>query len=335
MPAVIGLDIGTSAYRAVEISKQNKKTVLEKAFVCTACADEDAKKATESLKNFVAECKFSTRSAVLSLRESKVFSTMLSLPFKTEKEVKSYLEIQGSKVFPRPLNELVYSFQILGPNEQNKEETDVTVVACGKEYVETLFLLAKAVGLKVLAVEPESYSIIRALGSSREPSLVVTMGSQDTDVMVIKNGYVSFSRNVAVGGTIFTKSIAQALSISEEQAEEYKRTYGLERGLLDGKVYNALAPSVDVLLGEVRRTINFYSTRNAFSVFKKVIFSGGSAVLPNLLPYSAESLGMEVELANPFANLSFAAKLTPQREKLMSLGAVYTVAVGLALKEVG
>lgn len=343
MPAVIGLDIGNSSYRAVEVSSKkapgkSRKIVLEKALTYNIRVDKDSNKSAENLREFIKTSGFSTKDAVLSLPESSVFSTILSLPFKTEKEIKSYIEIQGGKIFPRPLAELVYSFQILNPGERNKGGLDVNVVACDKERVEGLYKKARRAGLKVIALEPEAYSIVRALmrGQGLQPNealLVVNMGSIDANTMVIGNGLVRFSRNVPLGGEVFNKAISQALGVTDEQAEEYKRTYGLEGALLGGKVRDALKPVADTLINEIKRTMNFYSTRNAFCEFKKVVYSGGSAVMPGLLGYSAESLGTEVEVANPFANMEFSSRLSGQKENLINLGPAYTVAAGLALRE--
>lgn len=343
MPTVIGLDIGTSAFRAVEISNKNrgksKAIILERAVTCDNCVDKDNKKLAENLKNFIKDSGFSTRDAVLALPESHVFSTILNLPFKTEREIKNYLDIQGGTIFPKPLSELVYSFVILGPNERNKGEVDVNVVASGKEYVAKLFDTAKSAGLNVLAVESEAYAIVRALMKSQNISqndaiLVVNVGSVDADMMVIRNGFVRFSRNVTLGGTTFTKAISQMLDVTEEQAEEYKKSYGMDDSFLEGKIINAMRPVAETLINEIKRTINFYSTRNTFCEFKKVIYSGGSSVMPGLLAYSAENLGMEVELANPFVSVSFSSSAAKLKDNINNFGPVYTVAMGLALKQI-
>lgn len=343
MPTVIGLDIGHTSYRAVEVDHKKiagvKKPVLIKALICEACPGDDPKKSTENLKEFIKGAGFSTKNVVLSLPESSVFTTILSLPFKTDKEIKGYLDIQGGKIFPRPLSELVYSFENLGPNEQNKEETEVNVVACGKEYVEKLMETAHLAGLKVASVESDSFSIVRALVrgqnlKSNEAIMVVNLGSISTEMMVIRKGNVRFSRNVSLGGDSFSKAIAQNLNIAEEQAEEYRRSYGLDAELLDGKVKQAILPLAETLINEIKRTMNFYTTRNTFCTFNRVLYSGGAVTMPGLLGYSAENLGLEVELANPFVGLEFSPKILAQKEKLINLGPLYTVAVGLALKEI-
>ncbi|PIS22107.1 hypothetical protein COT50_03775 [candidate division WWE3 bacterium CG08_land_8_20_14_0_20_41_10] len=342
MPTVIGLDIGHTSYRAVEIDYKKiggiKKPILTKALICEACPGDDPKKSTENLKEFIKGAGFSTKNVVLSLPESSVFTTILNLPFKTDKEIKGYLEIQGGKIFPRPLAELVYSFENLGPNEQNKEEVEVNVVACGKEIVEKLMEIARTVGLKVVSVESDSFSIVRALVRSQklvsnEAILVVNVGSVGTDMMVVRNGNVRFSRNVSLGGNSFNKAIAQNCGVTQEQAEEYRRSYGLDAELLNGKVKQAVLPLAETLINEIKRTINFYTTRNTFCTFNRVLYSGGAVTMPGLLSFSAENLGMEVELANPFTGLDFSPKILAQKEKLINLGPLYTVAVGLALKE--
>jgi type IV pilus assembly protein PilM len=343
MPAVIGLDIGSFAFRAVEVSIKNKTNppqyVLERALECDKCVDTDPKKMTENLKHFVKDAGFGTKNAVLALPESHVFSTILNIPLQTEKEIKNYLEIEGSKIFPRPLSELFYSFVILGPNENNKTEMDVNVVVSGQEFVNGLFAAAKNAGLTVLGIESEAYAIVRALSRSQvlapnDALLVVNVGLVDVDMMVLRNGYVRFSRNVGLGGTTFNKAIAQALAVTEEQAEEYKKSYGLDNVAMEGKIATAMKPVAETLITEVKRTMTFYSSRNSFCEFKKVVFSGGSAVMPGLLAYSAENLGMEVELANPFVNIEFSSRVASRRDELLNLGPMYTVAMGLALKEI-
>lgn len=341
MPTVIGLDIGSQAFRAVELAKDSKKQIfnLQKALSCDFCPTDDLKTTGENLKHFISEASFSTKNACLAIPESQVFSTILNVPFQTEKEIKNYLEIQGTKIFPKPLDQLVYSFELLGPNEVNQTETDVNIVASGKEYVEQIFSLAKMAGLHVLAVESEAYAIVRSLMKGQQMNqnegfLVVNIGHGDADMMVVKNGYVRFSRNITLGGSTFSKAIAQNLGISQDQAEKYRTSYGLDDSVLEGKVINAMKPVAETLISEVKRTIHYYTSRNAYVEFKKVIYSGSSAVMPGLMAYSAENLGMEVELANPFMGITFSPKLEKTKDQLINLGPVYTVAVGLALKEI-
>lgn len=343
MPTVIGLDIGHTSYRAVEVEYKKvagtKKPILNKALIYELSLEKDPKKTLENLVEFVRNADFSTKDVVLSLPESSVFATILSLPLKTDKDIKSYLDIQGNKIFPAPMQDLVYSFVNLGSNDQKSDEVEVNVVACRKENVEKLIDTARAAGLKTISVESDSFSIVRALAgglnlTANEAILTINIGSMGTEMMVIRKGSMRFSRNVSLGGESFNKIISQSLGITEEQAEEYRTSYGLDPELLDGKVRKAILPMAETLINEIKRTMNFYITRNNFCTFSRILYCGGVSTMPGLLSYSAENLNLEVELANPFTNLEFSPKILPQKEKLINLGPLYTVAVGLALKEI-
>lgn len=340
MPTFIGLDLGKHTFRAVEVTKDTKKDIyiLEKALVCDSCGGNDPKAVEENLKNFISEANFSTKNVCLAIPESQVFSTILTLPFSTEKEVQGYLEIEGNKIFPKPLSQLVYSFEILGPSESDSSQTDISVVASAKDYVQGLFELAKAANLNVLSVESEAYSIVRSLTKGQQMDrkdsfIIVNVGSAGSDIMVVKGGFVRFSRNISIGGDTFAKVIAGTMGITEEQSREYVSSYGLNDAVMEGKVASSVKPVVENLISEIKRTINYYISRNAFVEFKKVIYSGSSSVMPGLMVYSAESLGMEVELANPFLGMKFSPSMEKNAEQLVSLGPLYTVSVGLALKE--
>ncbi|HAZ29715.1 TPA: hypothetical protein DCY43_03155 [candidate division WWE3 bacterium] len=340
MPSIIGLDLGNTSYRAVEVfsKSKSKNLTLEKAFVCSECVKENTKEAEEGFKHFIRDSGFATRDVLLSLPETKVFSTSVSLPFRDPKEIRNYLDIQGGKVFPKPVSEIVYSFQIVGPGEQNKSENEISIVACDRNFSESMFIKARSAGLRVLAVEPESHAVVRALMRNRtqaanEVDLIANIGANDTDTMVIKNGYVSFSRNVALGGIAMTKAISSALALSYEQAEAYKKSYGVEAGVLDDKVRKAILPVLESLINEIKRTMNFYFTRNNLCVFKRVVYTGGSSVMPGLLAYSAEMLDTEVELANPFEGLILSPKLENQKDFLIANGPLFSVAIGLALRD--
>ncbi len=339
MPAFIGLDIGTQALRAVELSKDTKRNsyVLQRALTCDFCGNDDLKAMGENLRHFILDAGFSTKEACLAVPESQTFSTILNVPFLKEKEIRDYLEIQGTKIFPKPLDQLVYSFEILGPNEVNPNEIDINIVASSKDTVERLYSLARIAGLNILVVESEAYAIVRSLTrvqqlGADEGFLVVNIETSDTDMMVVKNSYVRFSRNINLGGQAFSKAIAQNLNISQELADEYRSSYGLGDSVLEGKVVVAMEPVAETLISEIKRTINYYISRNAYISFKKVIYSGSSAIMPGLMSYSAENLGMEVELANPFMGLTFSQRLENAKDKLLDFAPLYTVSVGLALR---
>ena len=131
-----------------------------------------------------------------------------------------------------------------------------------------------------------------------------------------------------------SKLISQELSLDAAQAEEYKKTYGMDAGQGDGKIFNVIKPVFDNILGEINRSKTYYTSHSPSVTISKVILSGGTALMPGLLFYIASNLDCEVELANPWKNILLSSKLQKDKDVLIEQGPVYVTSVGLALKEV-
>lgn len=340
---IIGLDLGSHGFRAVEMEEQKGNIVLRRFgsyenprlnLQTTAQADLDAYAA--SLKDFFTELGFTTPNVIVPLPESEVFTRVIQLPKMSEKELRSSIAFEAEQYIPIPLEEINFDFQILDPDSSNKDKMNVLIVAAKHTVLNKYVDLLKKAGLTPRSMEPETLAIGRILGDTvNKPSasIILNIGTIDTQIIVSYKGHVRFTRSVAVGGDAFTKAIEQQLGFDYVQAEEYKKTYGLDQKQADGKVYAAVKPVFDQILAEVKRSRVFYTTHNPNVIINRLIISGGSALMPGLLFYVANAMDLEVEMANPWRNIQFIKALEPQKDKLIDMGPLYVTAVGLALKE--
>ncbi len=161
-------------------------------------------------------------------------------------------------------------------------------------------------------------------------TLFVQLGASSTDLAVVSKGMILLTRSIATGGISLTRSIAQYLNFEIAQAEEYKRVYGLLEEQLEGKIYQALKPLADLIIAEAGRVIQAFQAKYVQNPVKRVVLTGGGAKLPGLVVYFAHSLGLEVQEADPWCSVEKDKDLEP---KLQAEGSVYTVAVGLAMRE--
>jgi type IV pilus assembly protein PilM len=152
-------------------------------------------------------------------------------------------------------------------------------------------------------------------------------------VIITYKGVVRFTRNISTGGDSLTRAIAQNLGFDFSQAEEYKKTYGIDPKQVDGKVYNSIKPVFDIILNEIKRAYFFYTTHNPSVTIRRVVVCGGSALMPGLLYYLTTNLDLEVELANPWEKIAFPQKLEKDRQRLLDIGPYFVSSVGLAIKE--
>jgi len=184
-------------------------------------------------------------------------------------------------------------------------------------------------GLTVTAVETELVSLVRALAPVDKVVLLVDFGARSTDLAIAKNGLLSFSRSIPTAGEAFTRAVAQSLGIEYQQAEQYKKTYGLSGKQLEGKIRGALDPVIRIVTDEIKKAIHFYQTEEKGEMPVSVILSGGTAGMPEVISALTKLLGLEVVIGNAFGKVS----VEPQAAKsLAPYAPLYAIAVGLALR---
>lgn len=339
---VIGLNLGKSSIRAVELEKRkdgiyvNNFGSYDNPRLNLESKDKnDLDAFAETLKHFISETGFSTPNVVIGLHESSIFMRVIKLPMMSEKELKTSVKYEAEQYIPLPYDQITLSYQQLDPDFTEKDKVNIQIVAARKDVLENYVTIAKKAGLVVKAIEPETIALGRVLGDLPNAPLgtmVIKVGYSGTLIVVVYGGHVRFTRAVSFGGEALTKAIQQGLSLEFAQAEEYKKVYGLDKFQADGKVYEVLKPIIDSLILEVKRASVFFTKHNPSANIKRVILSGGTAMMPGLISYVANNLDLEVQLANPLKNMMFSPKLEKQKNFLIEHSPGYATSIGLALK---
>jgi type IV pilus assembly protein PilM len=343
MPTIIGLDLGRHSFRAVEIDRQKDRNVLIKNATyenprlnLESDTKEDVTGYSDSLKDFVRETGFKTSNAVVSLPEQQVYMRIIKIPEVNDKDLKDAIPFQAEQYIPLPLKEVSLSYQKIDNDIIEKNKINVQLVAAKKVTLEKYVQILRGAGLVPVGIEPETLAIGRILGDSPDfpsASIILNIGFYESLIIVTYRGFVRFTRSISVGGDILTRAISQGLNFDYNQAEEYKKAYGLDQSQAEGKIYNILAPLFDNIVAEIKRSKIFFTTHNPNININRVILSGGTALMPGLFLYMANNLDLEVELANPWKNIQFSDKLSHKQDELLQEGPVYAPSVGLALKE--
>lgn len=338
-----GLDIGTSSLKAVEIRRDSKGKSLQvyalapipvgTSFVTDA--DTDLKLLSQSIRDFVNSYPFSSNKVVVALPESQIFTRVVTLPRMSEKELSHSMQWEAQQHVPVPLSEVSLDFQIIEAGGEKSEKMDVLLIAAPKNLVQKYLKILRDASLDPVGIETETMAVSRALVSDdpgTPPTMIVNIGAMTTDLSVVSKKSIRFTRSISTGGDALARSISQALSFDLNQAEEYKKTYGLDQTQLEGKVMQAIKPIFDVVVDEVKRSTAFYGTHNKEDRIKRVIICGGTASLPGIIVYMAASLDLEVQLGDPWQKIYLPSKFS--RKELEEAGPNFAVAAGLAIKEI-
>lgn len=340
----VGLDIGFSTTRVVALSRDRDKTkLISLGSINTpqpglsSDSDQDLQVLADAIKKLLAATKIEQKEVSAALPESKVFTRIIDdLPFLTSNELAQAIKYAAEEFIPMPLDDVNLNWQVLSqkPQKEKKEEKMVVlVIASPKNIVAKYLKVLTMAGLRPVALETEIIAVTRSLVTSNpfSPStLIIQMGSSTTDFATVSRGLIWLTRSISTGGLALTRSLAQQFNFEIAQAEEYKKVYGLLKDQLEGKVYEALKPLVDLISGESRRIIQAFNSKYTQDPIKRVVLSGGGAKMPGLVVYLAATLGLEVQEADPWYTIEKDKALAT---KLYQEAPAYAISAGLSLRE--
>lgn len=274
----------------------------------------------------------------LALPGPQAYVSIINMPVLSDAELASAIKWEAEQHVPVSLKEVNFEYDVIfrPPKKSIDDEMSVFLVGAPKKKVDRYLELLDLVGIEAIGLEPEVVSLVRLFveGQKRESSLVTTMvcnvGALSTSFVVFdEQGKMGVVHSASIGSLALTRALETNLSLQPSQAEEYKRTYGLEQDKLEGKVRIVLLPVFDTLVREIRKTMQFYLSKDPSARgINRVVMFGGGANLPGLSSYLAQILSVEVIVGDPFIGYEVSNRLQLGNDR-----ASYGVAVGLSVKE--
>lgn len=340
----LGVDIGTSVIKIVELSQQGKRHKLEnygemeatslyekpfRTFEKSTLTISD-REAVKAILAIVKEAKMKAKEAYFSIPDFSSFFTAFRLPAMTIEELPQAVSFEARQHIPLPLSEVVLDWQIIDQNKIDQKNSDfnILLVAVPNEVIRQYQEIAKLADLAIVALEAEVFGLARALVAS-DPStaMLIDIGARSTTISVVDASMVKVSHSFDTAGNDFTALITRGLNLDAQEAEELKKSQGILYSETLA-IREAILPLADLVITEAKKISHNFSSNNGKNI-KKIILAGGSALLPGLSDYFKESMSLEVEIANPFASLYYPPVLN---DALKEMGPAYAVAVGAALR---
>lgn len=338
MSSVLGLDIGSHTMKLVELEKRGGDSyeLLTASVspspqkVVNASSQEELQAAADRIRTFVRQSRTKAKTVYVALPESQVFTRVIELPQLSRQELSSSMRWEAEQYIPLPLDQVNMDFAILREAKDSLNGMmQVLLVAAPKTLIEKYVDILERADLDVLGVETEIVSASRGIffmAKNAKTCMLVSVGAQTTDLAILQDGVIALTRSISVGGESLSRALVQMLGFKENQAEELKKTYGLDNRLLEGKIVQAVIPVMDTIIGEIKRAFLFYQEKYKVDRFDLLILSGGTAKLPGIVSYMKERLGVDVQVANPWMNIRRDQKFAFLDQE----GSIFTVAVGLA-----
>lgn len=335
----LGIDIGDSSLKMVELKKEGSRLILanygftENVTGVQFTKLEDPEYLAAAINKVRRESGIKSKRAVVSLPTFSVFSSIINVVNNDRKILPEAVREEARKVIPLPLEEMILDWKII-PSADGKKSNNLNIFLTGspkklvRRYID-IFAKAK---LELVSLETETFSLIRCLlGDDPSTVMIVEIGSNSTDIVIVKESIPVISRSLEVCSKTVTNILAKNMNISTVKAEQFKLDLSMTMGG-SGKSFDlppAIVSAVQPILNEIEYMLDFFNTNYKGKV-EKVILSGGGAMMFGLSEYFSKKLDLSVFVGDPWARIDYKTEL---KGVISEVGPRLSVAIGLAMRE--
>lgn len=344
--SLVGLDIGSSSVKAVELAVKPKGLELlhlgvaklpPEAIVQGAFLNAGA--ITEAVREAIDAGGIKTKTVATAVSGHSVIVKKISLPTMTREELEESIRWEAEQYIPFDINEVNLDFQILHTGEQ-EGQMDVLLVAAKKDLIDDYVHVITDAGLRPAVLDVAAFAVENAFeGNYQVPAnevvALVNVGSQTVNINILAKGAPAFTRDISTGGNAFTEEIQKALSVSWEEAERIKiggRAREESHDVVPHEVEQAVRGVTENVIGEISRSLDFFAATAADSRISRVMVAGGGSRVSGFESVFQGKTNLPVARLNPLERVVSTHKI--DADLLEEWGPSLAVAVGLAMRRV-
>ncbi|MEI7815996.1 MAG: type IV pilus assembly protein PilM [Desulfuromonadales bacterium] len=340
---VIGIDIGSSSVKVVQLKDNKGSFQLLNAGIYPlppeAIVDNtlmDSSSIAKAVKNLVASLGIKTKEVVCSISGNSVIIRKIVLPAMPQEELEDQISWEAEQYIPFDINDVNMDFQILSPDSYDPAKMNVLLVASKKDIISDYVAVFSEAGMHLSVVDVDSFAVQNAFEanhdfSSEDILALINIGASVMNINVMKDGITLFTRDVQMGGNLYTEEIQKQIGLSSKDAETSK-LLASESG--NDQLRSVILKVNETITQEIRRSLDFYNSTANDNRISAVFISGGCSKVYNLINTISEKTGLTVDRLNPFAKLKYSEK-DFDSEYLDEIGPFMAVPVGLAIRRVG
>ena len=341
---IIGLDIGSSHIKVVQLNEVSDGYQLERIGIATLQPELivdgsilDSLRVVEAIKELISNSDIRVKDTVLSVSgHSSVITKRITLPQMTDEELDESIKFEAEQYIPFDIEDVDVDFQILGRRAE-EGQMDVLVIAVKKDKINEYVSVVKDAGLKPVIVDVDVFALENVYETNyeiipEENIALVSIGAGTINMNILKDGVSVFTRDSSIGGNVLTEALQKEFTISYDNAEKLKRGEAVE-GISQENVSSVLISTSEEIIAEISRSFDYFRSTASNEDVNEVIFSGGGALVKDFAPLLSERLGVGVQLIEPFRNIDIPDKF--DKGYLKKIEPIVTIAVGLALRRIG
>ena len=341
--SVVGLDIGSSSVKAVELRPVGEgyelvrlgysvlppEAIVQGAFLNTTAIVDAIREAMDGAG-------IRGRDVATAISGHSVIVKKITLAKMSRAQLDESIRWEAEQYIPFDVNEVNLDFQIL-ETARSEGQMDVLLVAAKKDLLDDYVQVIAEAGYTAHVVDVAGFAVENAWEANAEPgsSAVIALaniGSQVSNINVVNGGVPVFTRDVALGGNLYTEEIQKTLSIGFEEAERIKIGDAdvQSKDVVPKEVEQSMRQVTSQIVGEIARSLEFYAATAEDGNISKIVLAGGSANVSGLAAAFQDRMDVAVEVMNPVERVRVGSGVDPKR--LEDLRPALAVGIGLAMR---
>src|SRR4051812_15795560 len=338
---IVGLDIGSSSIKAVELKKGRGGLELAHVGLEPLASDivvdsmiVDSGSVSSAISKIFTENAIKSKAVATSVSGHSVIVKNISVPTMSEQELAENINSEAAQYIPFDIADVHTDFQILS-EDLSGPQMDVLLVAVKKDkilnYTNVLSLASKAAAI----VDIDAFALQNCYEYNYDPApgstvALLNVGASVMNINIVKGRMPLFTRDVSAGGNQYTDSLQKELDLSFDDAEALKLGKKVGTVSEDAKM-PILQQVTEIIVLEIQKTFDFFRATAAGEHIERIYLAGGSSRVPGLLEGLRQEFSLPVELLNPFQKIGYPANAA-EAELIDQNAGQLAVAVGLALR---
>lgn len=337
---LVGLDIGSSSVKAVELKKKGsgyelvnlgmeslgQDTVVDGAIM-------DALSVSQAIEKIFTDNKIKTKEVATAVSGHSVIVKKIAIAAASEAEVANAIDYEAQQNVPFDIADVFKDYQILGADASGGGY-EVMLVAVKREKVLNHTNVLSQAGKTAAVLDIDAFALQNAFEANYDPdpglmAALLNVGASIMNINIVRGGVPLFTRDVSVGGNQYTDTLQKELDLSFEDAEKLKQGHDLPNVSADQKTPHVRSVT-EILLLEIQKTFDYFRQTASAENIQHVYLAGGTARIEGLADSLKEEFHMPVDILNPFQKVSISSKF--DSSYINDIAPRMAVAVGLALR---
>jgi type IV pilus assembly protein PilM len=345
MKNCVGLDIGSSSIKAVQIKPSRNGLALQafgmQPLVAQTIVDGtimDQTAVVEAIRALWSRLKLRQKDVAIAVAGHSVIIKKIAVPAMRPDELAANIKTEAVHHIPFGKDDVEIDYHVVNP-QNSAGQTELLLVAAKREVVADYVQVVKDANLIPTVVDVAAFASQNGFEANysldaRETIVIITIGAAISNINIVRGGVSLFTRDVTIGGNAFTEEIQKQMQISSEESEAYKVGGSIDdHGVVPQEVLRIIEGVAEVMAGEFQRSLDFFLATTADANVTRICLAGGTAKISSLHRAIERRSRLPVETVDAWRRIEIDPAL--DRNYLAAHSPEALVGLGLALRGAG